>query len=349
GSFVPLLRVEQTRAEDSHSTLAEKLERDAEVTFPPVLHQRLNVIEQELRKNQLSDDTLQFLNSTGLKAENLALWLEPEPESDRQIHLYHCDHLGTPLALVSTAGTVDWHITLDPWGNVLSEHNPQKLHQPLRMQGQQYDEESGLHYNRHRYYDPAQGRYITQDPIGLEGGLNTYTYPLNPIQGKDPLGLSEFGKWAGSAFNLPPEDIGAALDAANGPHYEPISGSISLDAGYSGDVFTGANDAYGIGMTTSEISPIHMDICAYHTLCVHEGVGAAAGYGATGTISESPMSTGMGSAAGYMATGGWLAKFTISGTQDSSGNISASVGFGPGEGAFVGKITCNQSTKCLFD
>lgn len=61
GSFVPLLRVEQMRAEDRHSTLAEKLERDAELTFPPVLHERLNVIEQELRKNQLSDDTLQFL------------------------------------------------------------------------------------------------------------------------------------------------------------------------------------------------------------------------------------------------------------------------------------------------
>ncbi|RJT19421.1 RHS repeat-associated core domain-containing protein, partial [Buttiauxella izardii] len=193
GSFVPLLRVEQMRAEDRHSPLAEKLERDAEVTFPPVLHQRLNVIEQELRKNQLSDDTLQFLNSTGLKAENLALWLEPEPESDRQIHLYHCDHLGTPLALVSTAGSVDWHITLDPWGNVLSEHNPQKLHQPLRMQGQQYDEESGLHYNRHRYYDPLQGRYITQDPIGLAGGWNVYSYPLNPLQGFDPRGLNGLG------------------------------------------------------------------------------------------------------------------------------------------------------------
>jgi len=48
-----------------------------------------------------------------------------------------------------------------------------------------HDKESGLHYNRHRYYDPLQGRYITQDPIGLEGGVKTYTYPLNPIQGRD--------------------------------------------------------------------------------------------------------------------------------------------------------------------
>ncbi|WP_424589694.1 RHS repeat-associated core domain-containing protein, partial [Buttiauxella sp.] len=132
-------------------------------------------------------------------AENLALWLEPEAENDRKIHLYHCDHLGTPLALVDREGNIDWHITLDPWGNVLSENNPQQLHQPLRMQGQQIDEESGLHYNRHRYYDPAQGRYISQDPIGLAGGWNGYSYTFNPIQQSDPLGLSD--NW-GDLFSL---------------------------------------------------------------------------------------------------------------------------------------------------
>ncbi|PQN50005.1 protein rhsC [Shigella dysenteriae] len=58
-----------------------------------------------------------------------------------------------------------------------------------RVPGQQYDEESGLYYNRHRYYDPLQGRYITQDPIGLKGGWNFYQYPLNPISNIDPLGL----------------------------------------------------------------------------------------------------------------------------------------------------------------
>ncbi|WP_194242265.1 RHS repeat-associated core domain-containing protein, partial [Escherichia coli] len=46
----------------------------------------------------------------------------------------------------------------------------------------------GLYYNRHRYYDPLQGRYITQDPIGLKGGWNFYQYPLNPISNIDPLG-----------------------------------------------------------------------------------------------------------------------------------------------------------------
>ncbi|WP_318393283.1 RHS repeat-associated core domain-containing protein, partial [Enterobacter sp.] len=64
--------------------------------------------------------------------------------------------------------------------------------QLIRLPGQQYDAETGLYYNRHRYYDPAQGRYITQDPIGLEGGINAYAYPLNPVINIDPLGLYNY-------------------------------------------------------------------------------------------------------------------------------------------------------------
>lgn len=61
----------------------------------------------------------------------------------------------------------------------------------IRLPDQQADEETGLYYNRHRYYDPQQGRYITQDPIGLAGGWNGYTDPLNPTKYIDPLGLTK--------------------------------------------------------------------------------------------------------------------------------------------------------------
>ena len=60
---------------------------------------------------------------------------------------------------------------------------------PLRFQGQYYDNETGLHYNRHRYYSPKTGRFTTIDPIGLAGGLNNYQYVPNPINWVDPLGL----------------------------------------------------------------------------------------------------------------------------------------------------------------
>ncbi len=60
----------------------------------------------------------------------------------------------------------------------------------LRFPGQYYDGGTGLHYNYFRYYDPSTGRYVTSDPIGLEGGLNTYGYAYqNPIRWIDPLGL----------------------------------------------------------------------------------------------------------------------------------------------------------------
>uniref|UniRef100_UPI003BA9F51F RHS repeat-associated core domain-containing protein n=1 Tax=Phytobacter massiliensis TaxID=1485952 RepID=UPI003BA9F51F len=63
------------------------------------------------------------------------------------------------------------------------------MRQPLRLQGQYADEESGLHYNRYRYYNPRSGRYISQDPISIRGGINTYAYVVNPLIWVDPLGL----------------------------------------------------------------------------------------------------------------------------------------------------------------
>ncbi|MCC8003249.1 RHS repeat protein, partial [Escherichia coli] len=108
----------------------------------------------------------------------------------RIIHLYHCDYRGLPLTLISPDGATEWCAEYDEWGNLLTEENPQHLQQLIRLPGQQYDEESGLYYNRHRYYDPLQGRYITQEPIGLEGGWNQYVYAsIHPTYSIDPLGL----------------------------------------------------------------------------------------------------------------------------------------------------------------
>ena len=86
---------------------------------------------------------------------------------------------------------IDWSIELDPWGNTIKEHNPKNLEQLIRFKGQYYDKETGLHYNQHRYYDPKLGRYLNQDPIGLDGGdSNIFNYVLNnPMNWSDPVGL----------------------------------------------------------------------------------------------------------------------------------------------------------------
>ncbi|MCF3429767.1 RHS repeat-associated core domain-containing protein, partial [Escherichia coli] len=125
---------------------------------------------------------------------------------ERRLHLYHCDHRGLPQALITPEGETAWCGEYDEWGNQLNEENPHHLYQPYRLPGQQYDEESGLYYNRHRYYDPLQGRYITQDPIGLKGGINLYTYPLVPIRYTDPLGLERVI----SVYGPPAPDLAGA-------------------------------------------------------------------------------------------------------------------------------------------
>jgi len=69
----------------------------------------------------------------------------------------------------------------------------EEIENNIRFQGQYFDEETGLHYNRHRYYNPDTGQFISQDPIGLRGGVNNYQYAPNPLGWIDPLGLCKEG------------------------------------------------------------------------------------------------------------------------------------------------------------
>ncbi|HAU4342098.1 TPA: RHS repeat-associated core domain-containing protein, partial [Serratia marcescens] len=99
----------------------------------------------------------------------------------------HVDHLGTPKALTDASGQVVWKASYSPFGKASITTQGPTFN--LRFPGQYYDAETGLHYNWRRYYDPNTGRYITSDPIGLAGGINTYAYALsNPIGNADPTG-----------------------------------------------------------------------------------------------------------------------------------------------------------------
>ncbi|MCU7328584.1 DUF6531 domain-containing protein [Escherichia albertii] len=244
GSFIPLIRIETENGvldKTPRRSLAEKLQLEGSedghgVVFPAELVRRLDRLEGEIRADRVSDESRTWLAQCGLAVEQLAKQVEPEYTPERRLHLYHCDHRGLPLALISNEGATEWRGEYDEWGNQLNEENLQQLYQPYRLPGQQYDDESGLCYNRNRYYDPLQGRYITQDPIGLDGGLNPYPYSLNPIEYIDPLGLEQLllpspgQKAAGQSCVIDPltkQPIGSfAVDSKGNAMAVPIGGKV---------------------------------------------------------------------------------------------------------------------------
>lgn len=100
------------------------------------------------------------------------------------------DHLGTPRAMFDAHGQEVWAAEIDTYGQLQNLRGARRGC-PFRFPGQYEDEETGLYYNRFRYYDPEAGGYVSQDPIGLEGGLNQQSYIRDPNAFADPLGLSE--------------------------------------------------------------------------------------------------------------------------------------------------------------
>jgi RHS repeat-associated protein len=115
-----------------------------------------------------------------------------------ELYYIHPDHLGTPRAITRESDNqVVWRWdNTEPFGNSAPNENPSSLGvfaYNLRFPGQYFDVETGTHYNYFRDYDPAIGRYIESDPIGLGGGTNTYAYVSgNPVRFIDPRGLQAF-------------------------------------------------------------------------------------------------------------------------------------------------------------
>ncbi|HID9517967.1 TPA: RHS repeat domain-containing protein, partial [Pseudomonas aeruginosa] len=126
----------------------------------------------------------------------------------------HGDHLDTPRLATDASGQIAWQWQSDAFGRgeALSQGSTQVN---LRFPGQYYDAESGLHYNYFRDYDPETGRYVESDPIGLDGGLNTYAYVgSNPVGLVDPNGLSPTataGAGAGFVVGGPPGAVVGGL------------------------------------------------------------------------------------------------------------------------------------------
>jgi RHS repeat-associated protein len=192
-----------------------------------------NVSHQRVSKTVGSDTTAYFYGpggellaevvaSSGLTSAEYA-WLNGEPLAHFQngsTYFVHNDHLATPQRLTDSTGAVAWSADYEPFGKATTtgiEFN-------LRFPGQYFDAETRLHYNWHRYYDPSTGRYITSDPLGLEGGLNTYVYAVgNPVLIYDPYGL--FGM----------EDIYGGIYRITGG-WSPDQSTVDIAAGFGDSI-----------------------------------------------------------------------------------------------------------------
>ncbi|EGB2581301.1 RHS repeat protein, partial [Escherichia coli] len=213
GSFTPLIRVETATGEQAKTqrrSLADTLQQSGgedggSVVFPPVLVQMLDRLESEILADRVSEESRRWLASCGLTVEQMQNQMDPVYTPARKIHLYHCDHRGLPLALISTEGATAWCAEYDEWGNLLNEENPHQLQQLIRL----------------------QGRYITQDPIGLKGGWNLYGYQLNPISDIDPLGLS---MWEDAKSGACTNGLCGTLSAMIGPDKFDSIDSTAYDA-----------------------------------------------------------------------------------------------------------------------
>ncbi|MEW8507661.1 MAG: RHS repeat-associated core domain-containing protein [Candidatus Thiodiazotropha sp.] len=146
----------------------------------------------------------------------------------KNAYAIHTDHLGAPRAVTDEAQQSVWSADYSPFG--LIDIHTQAITLNLRLPGQYEDQESGTYYNYQRDYDPNTGRYLTSDPIGLKGGMNTYAYVGgNPLNAIDPLGLY----W--EMINGIPQWVPDGPDGSTNPvnlfDLYPIPGTPEIDVG----------------------------------------------------------------------------------------------------------------------
>jgi len=155
-----------------------------------------------------------------------------EPAQQAGVQYYVNDHLMTPQRLVNDASETSWAATYDAFGQASIETELVTNHH--RFPGQYYDAETGLYYNWNRYYDPETGRYVTSDPIGLQGGMNTYAYVYgNPLIYYDFMGLD------GSNFVLNPATRIGGRILQGAKRGGPFGLGLGIGIGIGNELFPG--------------------------------------------------------------------------------------------------------------
>lgn len=155
------------------------------------------------------------------------------------------DHIGTPLMMFDDSGGLVWRGTTDIWGGTWQDGGT--VHCPFRWPGQYADAETGLCYNRHRYYDPQTGQYTSPDPIKLGAGLAQYAYVHDPLVLFDPLGLLPY-----KGFFAKRNEYAQGRNPGRSRQRIPYQGSRGRD-------FTLANRQAGFSRTPAGYTWHHVD------------------------------------------------------------------------------------------
>ncbi|MEW5514430.1 RHS repeat-associated core domain-containing protein, partial [Pseudomonas asiatica] len=180
----------ESRGEYRYDSLGRRIAKQAEINGQVeqkrFLWQGLRMLHEET-----PGQSILYLYEPGSYAP-LARIDQVEGE-EQKLYYFHTDQIGTPLELTNSDGKIVWQATYRSWGEI-EQITVNRVEQNLRFQGQYYDVETGIYYNTFRYYDSQIGRFCTQDPIGLNGGLNLYQYVPNPLSWIDPWGWMPFWK-----------------------------------------------------------------------------------------------------------------------------------------------------------
>lgn len=256
------------------------------------------------------------------------------------VYYFHNDHLGTPQVMTGDSQAIAWKAVYTPFGEAVP--SIQTIENPFRFPGQYYDPETGLHYNYFRYYNPQTGRYLTPDPIGLEGGINLFTYvdsvgkPFfetnlytytgnNPVNRIDPWGLI----WSGAGVTVLGQILSGGGTAGLYRIQNWSTGEQCIIAVYGGGLGGGLGGSINAESIWIWNAPTSADLGGTVNAVV-----AYAGWGATGV-------------GGGYGKGG-CSKDIVSRNDIPNPSKSSSVNFGAGLGGGAGYIVGSFTTKVLF-
>jgi RHS repeat-associated protein len=234
------------------------------------------------------------------------------------VYNYHNDPGGGVARVTDRSGAVVWQAGHGAFGGAAPV--VQQIVQPLRFAGQYHDSETGLHYNRYRYYDPALGRYITRDPMGITQGLNVYCYSGNdPIGRCDPMGL--WG-WKDTLSVVAAVAVGIVVFVTL-----PVSGPLLLVAAGAA---AGAT-AYGLN------EALNQEVFCLKCILMEAGKGALVGAFAALPVAFLPASAGLPmflGANGLSGFMGYLGDFALTpGAKWNWGDAARAALLGAGLGA----------------